>query len=420
MTSSEGSGMKTLRSWRHSFFALHPYMLWASLEIRVYSLVILLTLVLIKLFFRGYLERRKVDPEGQIGIGKSQLLFVAAAVFALYANYYTGFLLLGFFAVLVVLNRRAEIKLYIVHMLVVGLAISPLLWSIKQQFDVNTGGHFQQTDWITGIKILWNHFLSFSLPTEIYAPEEQSWVSFIRIWVVRIFWLGVAFVLVLRKRLLKSRIIIFATVAAVSAVCFYVAYFLVSEIYVEIRHASVLFVPVCFLLIAVFVEFLKGVSKPGQSRWFYWTAVAAIVLTFFYSYALYSLYPNLTKRGDWARVSQFIEKNEKPGQAIIVFTNYEAITLPYYYRGSNEILPKENFFKWNFEAEFGEEGTWSSQIEYIISIIPKDAREIWLVSEEGCQTTRGCVPLEKYLDANYTIVKERDFYKERVRLLRKK
>ncbi|MET0752466.1 MAG: glycosyltransferase family 39 protein, partial [Pyrinomonadaceae bacterium] len=37
-----------------AFFALHPFLFWASLEIRLYSLVILLSVLLVKFFYVGY------------------------------------------------------------------------------------------------------------------------------------------------------------------------------------------------------------------------------------------------------------------------------------------------------------------------------------------------------------------------------
>jgi hypothetical protein len=128
----------------------------------------------------------------------------------------------------------------------------------------------------------------------------------------------------------------------------------------------------------------------------------------------------LVKRGDWANVAEFIERREKPDQPIIIFSNYEALNLPYYYEGKNKILPNENFFKWNNEAEFGTEKNWEKQIEYTISVIPKDAEEVWLMNMDICETSKACLPLEKFVKENYTIIETKDFYKEQIRLLRKK
>ncbi len=401
------------------FFALHPLVVWASLEIRNYSLIMLLTLALTKFFFGGYLDRRKTDSTNRKKITRSKILFIIVATASIYTNYYLGFILVGFFVVLLVLQRQKTAARYFLHMAIVGVAILPLVWLLKAQFDVHVDGYHQKTYAIEGMKLLWNHSLSFFLPTELHPPENQTIASYIRVWFVRFLSLGIAAVLVLRRRVFADRILIFGTTTLICFAFLYLIYFLLGPIYVEIRHASFVFPVFCLLVVAIFSE-IFSVDKIGSKKRSCLVGALALLLTVSYSYALFSLHPNLTKRGDWSRVGDFIEENETPEQPIIVFSNYEALALPYYYEGKNGILPNENFFKWKYEDEFGAETMWTKQIAYLISIIPKDAKEIWLVTEDICQTTKGCLPLEKFVGANYTIVKDREFYKERVRLLRKK
>jgi len=48
---------------------------------------------------------------------------------------------------------------------------------------------------------------------------------------------------------------------------------------------------------------------------------------------------------------------------------------------------------------------------------------IWLLTGEVCHNKENfavCRPLENFLEANYTVIETKDFYLERVRLLRKK
>jgi hypothetical protein len=52
--------------------------------------------------------------------------------------------------------------------------------------------------------------------------------------------------------------------------------------------------------------------------------------------------------------------------------------------------------------------------------IPPEAPEVWLLTNEKCEVKQSCAPLENFVAAHYTIVEERNFYKEKVRLLRKK
>ncbi|HVE58650.1 MAG TPA: hypothetical protein VNB22_17590, partial [Pyrinomonadaceae bacterium] len=68
----------------------------------------------------------------------------------------------------------------------------------------------------------------------------------------------------------------------------------------------------------------------------------------------------------------------------------------------------------------GSADSWRRQTAFIISEIPLDAKEIWLLTNEKCAVKDACAPLENFVAANYTIIEEKDFYKEKVRLLRKK
>ncbi len=403
------------------FFSIHPYLIFVSLEIRGYALMVLLSLLLIKLFFTGHLERRKTEVERQRIITNKQILFITVATFSLYTNYYLGFILVALFAILMVLERWRAAAKYFWQMLIVGVLIIPLIWAIKMQFAINTGGYFPSTNWIEGLKMIWNHFLTFVLPTEIYTPENQTFISFVRVWLVRVAGLTAVIVLLFKRRIFNGRVLIFGTLSAVIFGFLYLAYFLLSVFYIEIRHAAVWFASVYLLMTAVLAELFHYERREiKKSIGIYAVGVLAVVLLSFYIYGIYAIYPNLTKRGDWARVGRFIEQNEKANQPVIVFPNYDAINLPYYYAGKNKILPDENFFKWDYEAEFGSADSQTKQTEYVVSTIPERAEEIWLVTEDGCQRTKACLPLEKFVKENYTIIETTDFYKERVRLLRKK
>ena len=78
---------------------------------------------------------------------------------------------------------------------------------------------------------------------------------------------------------------------------------------------------------------------------------------------------------------------------------------------------------WELEDAPETENAFRKQTEYIISLIPPDAAEIWLATEEIChseKTKAACRPLENFVEANYTVVEAKEFYEEKVYLLRKK
>ncbi len=387
-----------------AIFALHPYLFWASLEIRLYSFIILITCLLFLFFHKGYLREDSADR-------KSQYLYVLTSITALYTNYYLGFLLVGGFIALLVTRRLKEAKSYFWQMLVVGIAISPLFWIISFQFSYRVVTFQTEKTLIEGIKILWNHFLTFVLPTEIFTTEESTVFSIVRSWIVRLSVLAVIGIFIKNKfTILDRNIAAFGTISAVCGVFFLFVYYLLGTDYVEIRHAAVFFAAIFIFVSATLVKIL-----PKKFR-----LPCAVLYAIFFSYSVVSIYPNLTKRGDWQRVAEFIEQNEKPNQSIVIFPVYDAISLPYYYRGINKVQPDEKFFSFFAEAESGSPNNFSNQIRFLIGKIPPEAAEVWLATSEKCAVKQSCEPLENFVQANYTVIEEKSFYKEKVRLLRKK
>jgi 4-amino-4-deoxy-L-arabinose transferase-like glycosyltransferase len=396
-----------------AFFALHPFLFWASLEIRLYSLVILLSALLLKFFYRGYLNNKDAATK------RPQIYFVLTALAALYTNYYLGFLLVGCFVALLVSRRRTLAKSYFMQMLFVSLAILPLLWIVQQQFSVRVF-HFQAERTLTeGLSVFWNHFLTFVLPTEIFPSDEASVFSIVRIWIVRIAILAFLIISVKnRGKNLDEKVFAFGAILCVTVAFLLFVYFQLGHGYVEIRHAAVFFVPFVLFVFSIISPQRRGDAEEKKIN--YSTIPPVILGAIFFSYSLFTLYPNLAKRGDWARVAEFIEKNEKPNQPVILFQVYDAIALPFHYKGANRILPDEKFFAFDLEDKTGSASSFRGQIDFVISEIPPDAEEIWLLTNEKCAAKEACQPLENFVRENYTIIEERNFYKERVRLLRRK
>lgn len=389
------------------FFAVHPFLLWTSLEIRGYSLVILLSVLLLKFFCEGYWQNEHK---------RARIFYLITAVISLYTNYLLGFLLVGGFAALLLLKRWKAARNYFLQMLIAGVLFLPMLWVIKSQIDVINDGFVPQTHFIEGLKTLWNNLLTFLLPTEIYTTGEASAVSVFRVWLVRIAGLALIILLFVKRKIFDEKIIVFGTFSAVAFAFSLVLYLKMGAAFIMIRHLAIAFVPIILLLFSVLWEI-----KPGGKKYslIYHISIGVLLISF-YIYGLVSLYPNLTKRGDWARVSEFITQTEHPNQPVIIFPTYDAIALPFYYDGKNKILPNEQFFAWNNEAEAGSPDVYRKQIEYIISLIPADADTIWLLTHENCQTGEACLPLEKFVESNYTVLIEKDFYLERVQLLKRK
>lgn len=387
-----------------TFFALHPFLIWISLEIRLYTMIVLLSVLLLKFFSEGYVNLNS----------RARIAFVITAIIGLYTNYYLGFLLVGGFTGLLFLRRWQSAKTYFWQMFIVGFAILPLLWFIRMQIETNTSGFKEVTSLIDGIKTLWGHCLTIIFPTEILTSDETTKISMVRVWLVRLGILTVIILLIKNKfRNLDDKIWLFGIFTAVTLGFMLFAFSFLGVEYIVIRHAAVIFATLVLFIGAVFANFL-----PIR----FWI-IPAIIFAISFPYSIYMLYPTFAKRGDWIHIARFIEANEKPNQPILTSQAYDAISLPYHYQGKNRILPDERFFEWNLEDSIKSENGYRKQIEFLISQIPPDAEYLWLATRDTChkkETAPSCRPLENFVEKNYTIEIEKDFYLEKLRLLRKK
>lgn len=392
-------------------FALHPFLIWASLEIRLYSLVILQSILLFVFFADGFFNTENVSTDKPRNFQKARIFFLLTAIFALYTNYYNGFLLAAFFAALIVNRRWESGRVYFRQMFVVGAALLPLAWIINQQFAGRAAVFQLPRSVFDGVRILWNHFLTFVLPTELLSgAENASTISVARVWLMRAAILAAIFVFVKNRKSLSENVLLFGTVTFVGNLFLFAVYFFISEEIVALRHASIIFVPTFLIAAAVAVEILPRRAAP----------FLLVLVTIFFVYSIFDLYPHLAKRGDWARVAAYIEANEKPGDVIVMFRSFDVLALRAHYRGANKIVPNEKVFDWNLEDDFGKPESFRQQIEFVTGAIPPETESIWLATGESCQISESCAPLEKFVEAHYTIESSVDFYLERVRLLRRK
>ena len=392
-------------------FALHPFLIWASLEIRLYALIVLQSVLLLIFFADGYLETKEnVAADRIFSPKKSQIYFILTAIFALYTNYYNGFLLVGFFIALLAVRRWQTARVFFWQMVFVGFTLLPLALIINRQFAGRAAVFQSPRPVLEGARILWDHFLMFVLPTRTLSGAEFSIISAARVWIVRLAILAAILIFVRRREKIGDNILIFGAIALVGNLFLFAVYYFISDEIIALRHASIVFAPVLLFVCSVTIKILPPKAAP----------VLAVLLAAFFGYSIFTMYPHLAKRGDWARAAAFIEQNEEPKQLIVIFPSFDVLPFRAHYHGVNKILPDEKLVEWGAEDTFGTPGTFTRQIEFVTGKIPPGAETVWLATDESCQTTEACQPLENFIKAHYTIEKDADFYLERVRLLRRK
>ena len=272
------------------FFAVHPYLIWASTEIRVYSLVILLSVLLLNFFTDGYANAEFPNEAAQPR-KKARIWFVITAVIALYTNYYLGFLLVGGFVALLVARRFRAARDYFLQMIIVGVAFAPLLWIFTHQFADNAKDFIGTKSIAEGAKILFDQLRDFVFPMNLSSGGEMSVVSVVRLCFLGLSAAAVIFFLFKNKfRAVNEKILLTGAFAATICAFMLAAYFLLGSPYLAPRHFAVLFAP-----LALFAGVLTSNVLPRKILIVF---AAAFALLFPYS-QIYKQFPDFTKRGDW-------------------------------------------------------------------------------------------------------------------------
>lgn len=393
-----------------AFIALHPFLIWASVEVRVYSLVVLLSVVLIRLFLDAFF-----DDDGSPNRYWKSVWFLVFAIISLYTNYYLGFLLAGLFFALIVTGKWRSAIRYAGLMVVAGAAFLPLVLTAAAELRSRSAGSIEEYSLIDGVKVVWNHLLTFLLPTEIFPPEQQSIASMVRAWIARFGLAVIAILAIWKRKDITAPTIAFAVVAAAIGFCMIVAGSLVGPSLIVIRHAAMLYVTVVLPLALL----IRDISVGWRVNNIFLAGAVPLIIASF-GYGISHIYPEHTKRGDWARVAAFIEQNESAGQPILVFPTFDALSPRSHYKGVNQILPDEKYFDFIPGANVRSPEDLRREIEFAISELPPGSDRIWLAVGDLCNGNDGCSPLQNYIDANYTKEIEKDFYLEKLYLLKKR
>ncbi|NJR69385.1 MAG: hypothetical protein HC771_12505 [Synechococcales cyanobacterium CRU_2_2] len=177
--------------WLTLSLALHPYAIWAALEIRTYALGILLSELLLICFFDAYLKTAlalniqslniqslNAQPAArqpaarqpvarQSMLNRAGIVYGLVAIAALYTNYMLGAILIANWVTLLLLKRRSEILSNTVVLAVVGLLFAPMLMNLASQLASQTSALGAPSNSFLGtLRAVMGRSLLYVLPSE--------------------------------------------------------------------------------------------------------------------------------------------------------------------------------------------------------------------------------------------------------------
>lgn len=376
--------------------ALNPFLIYAALDIRLYALALLLSALLLLTFFDGFFAERP-STWARIGHG-------VAAVVAMYTQYFLGALLLGCFIALLTARRPRAAVAYAILGTLVALASLPIVTFLPEQLSTfrTTSG----TAHYSGLSVIVTA-LTFALPHEWLS----TWTKDARNAIYWLGWLAAAGTLLAARPRLTPVLGALATIAGVVLAFFLTVPLALHQTLVVPRHLAVLLVPVVALVFGI----LDGLRvRRGRAL-----AVYLSVYAVYAALAFAATYAGDAKAGDFKHVAAYIEASSKPGQTIYVFDQEMTTPLGYYYHGPNRVvgLPTPQRFD-RFDARLFTFRSAGEVHAKLASVRP--GATIWLYEADLCGDRTdpfGCRYLERVVREDYAVVRERTFFKARLREL---
>ncbi|MCU0523782.1 MAG: hypothetical protein MUF72_03045 [Elainella sp. Prado103] len=395
--------------------AFHPYAIWAAVEIRSYAFSILLSTLLLKFFFDGFLADQ---PDR-----RNQWLYGATAIAALYTHYFLACLLASHAFVLLGLRRWRQLGIYLGMMTIVTATFLPLFSTLL--LHLQGGGfyteHSAQTDLI-GLRTALGRFLIYLLPT----AADWEGLNLMRVLRYGLISLLVYLVITWRYWLTQKQMILWI-MTTITVLAFGLVLSVTNTVDLAYRYSYPLFI-ISILLTFSLLSLVQ--DRKQQQRWMLgWAGL----LVCGYLTSFWLTYMPLAKDGDWQRVSNYLMASEQPNQPILVFSAEITLPLSYYYTGDNPVIPLPQPLNPDVYDQRAFVLTNPTEIETALGQFPDRPSSLWLVTGpdyivhgtagQACTLlgfSFNCHILEEFIDRYYSVVQTQSFYGSQVRLLQRK
>jgi uncharacterized membrane protein len=384
--------------WIIAIVALNPFLVWAALEIRSSALAILLSAILLLLFFDGFLDE-KPDPG-------ARRFYCLVAVLCFYTQYYSLFIFVSHTLTLLLLRRWRALRDYVLMMTAVSVLFIPLLLLLVGKVSGNSYA-LANRNLPEVLNFIFARFQQFTFPSQ-WLPQS------LRRFVGVVFFSLLILIAIKGRRLITFRHTIVWLLTVTLALSFIPVLYLTG--FLITRYFVALFLPVILSIFA-----LLSLSKPTSKK----RNLLAFTLVFLClsGITLYTEYKSLAKDGDYIRVASYLRSSEKSNQPILAFNPEVAFTLKFYYSGLNSIvaIPKAEDFQSYDLRDFVLKD--QQQILTALSTISGKHTSLWLVQGDFCGGVNidyNCHILAKFIDENYSVESTQAFHGATVKLLRRK
>jgi len=301
-------------------FLLNPWTVFSILEIRLYALIIFLSLAIIVSFYNTYYINN-VNLTNRV-------IYIILAIASIFTQYFIGFLLAANAVVLLIQKNKRPLRFYLMDMIIplclVLLYIPLIRLSVNVQTAIvpeysRTLGEFiaEARGFVTQMAF------DYLLPSNLFYPGKITLV--LRSVLILLIFFGL-----FQTGILKGlrAILPFLIINVIIIIFFVLVLYIFGKYSTDFKYAFVLLGPLYITL-----AFLLQRFKP---KMFY---VLLIYLLIFYTIWDYNRYKGLYKVKEYKALCENVEKNEVDGEPLFVYRNISAEVIKIYYSGINKIIP---------------------------------------------------------------------------------
>ncbi|MDD1443953.1 glycosyltransferase family 39 protein [Dolichospermum sp. ST_sed3] len=308
---------KSYYKWIVVLFLINPYTVSASVNIRLYSLLILLTLLYTYIFYLIYFHKKS----------NYKIILVLIGVLGVYTQYYFTFLIISLSILLLFSKNWSCFLNYVLLSFSIAIIFLPNFIFIVDQYLMHVETIDDSTFYdkarfiITGIG-------SFFVPInhETYKLP-LGWT--LRIIFVILFIISYAKIFIINK---KNQIQDFKNLNYLLIISLFLSITLilvysVSNLFFLVHYLTIAY-PFYILLFLVF----------GNFDWKRRNIIYFVYVTYFLFFNITTYKPPYTKSFDYDSAASYVQRIEFSKEPILIHSKMFAIGFNYYYKGKNPII----------------------------------------------------------------------------------
>jgi hypothetical protein len=314
--------------WVIVLFLLNPYTVWASLEIRLYSQLIFLSLSAIYLWYLIYFCNRT----------KLKILFVLIGIFGVYTQYYFTFLIVTLSVTLFFYKGWRVFFNYCLWALIIAIVFLPNLLFITDQYVMHQNPLGKER-WFIQVG-----YIIYSPIQFLFAPREMHLgkVGYVLFTLIIVFFISLYF-LNLYKKFKKFRsdeiiatVKIFISITILLLI--FIIIFITFNLLYLLHYLTITFPFYCILLTSLCIYNNKTRNIVyGLLAAYY---IFIIVITYHCPYV---------KRLDSRSVASYVQLIESQNEPILFRDKSILLTVSPYYTGNNPLISiPDKPFDYNF------------------------------------------------------------------------